>query len=43
MESMTVKNPGAAGTWMGSVEAQHRIQSSSNMDPIELTSTTTFN
>ena len=38
---MMVENAGAAGTWMGTLEAKHG--SSSKADPIELTSTTTFN
>ena len=37
MESMMVENPGAAGTWMGSLEAKHGIQSFSNVDSIDFT------
>ena len=38
---MVVENPRAAGTWMGTLEVKHG--SSPKVDPIELTSTTTFN
>jgi hypothetical protein len=38
---MTVENPGAAGTWTGDLD--DKLGSSSKPDPIELTSTTTFN
>ena len=40
-ESMMAENPGAAGTWMGTLEVKHG--NSSKADPIELTSTITFN
>ena len=39
-ESMMVENPGAADIWTNDLDDKHR--SSSKLDPIELTSTTTF-